>query len=92
LLRLRAGAGRVLTRQTRSPYTSAADLSPVLRSLPSLAATPLSTSGNIWPSTGHDDRLCPRRTAAQIFHVRDGKVTEAWTQHADLYTVDEFWS
>jgi len=57
-----------------------------------LAATPLSTSGNIWPSTGHDDRLCPRRTAAQIFHVRDGKVTEAWTQHADLYTVDEFWS
>ncbi len=30
--------------------------------------------------------------AAQIFHVRDGKVTEAWTQHADLYTVDDFWS
>jgi hypothetical protein len=30
--------------------------------------------------------------AAQIFHVRDGIVTEAWIQHADLYTVDEFWS
>jgi len=30
--------------------------------------------------------------AIQVFHVRDGKVTEAWTQHADLYAVDEFWS
>ncbi len=30
--------------------------------------------------------------AVQVFHVRDGKVTEAWTQHADLYAVDEFWS
>jgi hypothetical protein len=30
--------------------------------------------------------------AVQVFHVRDGKVTEAWTQHADLYSVDEFWS
>jgi hypothetical protein len=30
--------------------------------------------------------------AIQVFHVQDGKVTEAWTQHADLYAVDEFWS
>jgi ketosteroid isomerase-like protein len=27
-----------------------------------------------------------------VFHVHDGKVTEAWTHHADLYTFDEFWS
>jgi uncharacterized protein len=29
---------------------------------------------------------------AQVFHVRDGKVTEAWIHHADLYSVDAFWS
>jgi ketosteroid isomerase-like protein len=23
-----------------------------------------------------------------VFHVRDGKVTEAWTHHGDLYSVD----
>jgi ketosteroid isomerase-like protein len=27
-----------------------------------------------------------------VFHVRDGKVTEAWTHHGDLYALDEFWS
>ena len=26
------------------------------------------------------------------FHIRDGKVTEAWTQGTDLYASDEFWS
>jgi ketosteroid isomerase-like protein len=26
------------------------------------------------------------------FHVRDGKITEAWTQATDLYASDEFWS
>jgi uncharacterized protein len=31
-------------------------------------------------------------SAIQVFHVRDGKITEAWTHHADLYSVDEFWS
>jgi ketosteroid isomerase-like protein len=30
--------------------------------------------------------------AVHVFHVRDGKVTEAWTYHADLYAVDEFWA
>jgi len=30
--------------------------------------------------------------AVHVFHVRDGKVTEAWTHHADLYSVDEFWA
>jgi len=30
--------------------------------------------------------------AIQVFHLRDGKVTEAWTAHADLYAFDEFWS
>lgn len=30
--------------------------------------------------------------AVHVFHVRDGKVTEAWTHHGDLYSVDEFWS
>ena len=28
----------------------------------------------------------------QVFHIRDGKVTEAWTHHADLYSMDEFWA
>jgi ketosteroid isomerase-like protein len=28
----------------------------------------------------------------QVFHVRDGKVTEAWTHHGDLYSMDEFWA
>lgn len=26
------------------------------------------------------------------FHMRDGKVTEVWTNPTDLYAVDEFWS
>jgi ketosteroid isomerase-like protein len=26
------------------------------------------------------------------FHMRDGKVTEVWTQATDLYANDEFWS
>jgi uncharacterized protein len=30
--------------------------------------------------------------AVQVFHVRDGKVTEAWTYHTDINSVDEFWS
>lgn len=30
--------------------------------------------------------------AIQVFHVRDDKITEAWTAHADLYAFDEFWS
>lgn len=29
--------------------------------------------------------------AAQIFHIRDGKITEAWTTHSDTYAFDEFW-
>ena len=31
-------------------------------------------------------------SVVQVFHVRDGKVTEAWTHHGDLYTMDEFWA
>jgi ketosteroid isomerase-like protein len=27
-----------------------------------------------------------------VFHIRDGKATEAWTFHDDLYSLDEFWS
>ncbi len=30
--------------------------------------------------------------AAQVFHVRDGKITQAWTLHDDPHAVDEFWS
>lgn len=30
--------------------------------------------------------------AIQILHIRDGKISEAWTMHSDLYAVDEFWS
>jgi uncharacterized protein len=25
-------------------------------------------------------------------HIRDGKVSEVWSHHTDLYAVDEFWS
>ena len=28
----------------------------------------------------------------QTFHMRDGKVSEVWTQATDLYAQDEFWS
>ena len=28
----------------------------------------------------------------QTFHLRDGKVSEVWTQATDLYAQDEFWS
>jgi ketosteroid isomerase-like protein len=27
-----------------------------------------------------------------IFHIRDGKVSEAWIQSTDQYAQDEFWS
>jgi uncharacterized protein len=33
-----------------------------------------------------------RINAIQVFHVLDGKITEAWTAHDDLYAVDEFWA
>jgi uncharacterized protein len=33
----------------------------------------------------HDD-------AVQVFHITDGKATEAWTYPRDLYASDEFWS
>ena len=31
-------------------------------------------------------------SVVHVFHVRDGKITEAWTYHNDLYALDEFWS
>jgi uncharacterized protein len=30
--------------------------------------------------------------AVLVFHIRDGKVTEAWTLHTDPQAVEEFWS
>jgi hypothetical protein len=27
-----------------------------------------------------------------VYHVSDGKVTEAWFHPGDAYAVDEFWS
>jgi uncharacterized protein len=30
--------------------------------------------------------------ALNVFHVRDGKITEAWTLHTDPYGYDEFYS
>ncbi len=30
--------------------------------------------------------------SVQVFHVRDGKVSEFWSHPADLYAMDEFWS
>jgi ketosteroid isomerase-like protein len=54
---------------------------------------------------GNDDHVVALATAraerpgrqlearvVHVFHVRDGKVTEAWTHHDDLYALDEFWS
>jgi ketosteroid isomerase-like protein len=29
---------------------------------------------------------------AQVFHVRDGKVTDVWIHHTDQSSVDAFWS
>ena len=28
----------------------------------------------------------------QTYHIRDGRVSEAWNHQTDLYAVDEFWS
>ena len=30
--------------------------------------------------------------SVQVFHIRDGKVSEVWSHPADLYAVDAFWS
>ncbi len=30
--------------------------------------------------------------SAQVFHVRDGKITHLWTLHDDQRAADEFWS
>jgi ketosteroid isomerase-like protein len=30
--------------------------------------------------------------SVQVFHFRDGKVSEVWSHPADLYAMDEFWS
>ena len=30
--------------------------------------------------------------SVDVFHIHDGKATEAWTYPADLYAWDEFWS
>ncbi len=30
--------------------------------------------------------------AVQVFRIRDGKVTEAWTTHSDTDAFDEFWA
>ena len=45
-------------------------------------------------ATARAERLGRQLEASvvHVFHVRDGKVTEAWTHHDDLYALDEFWS
>ena len=30
--------------------------------------------------------------SVQVFHIKDGKVTEQWLHPGDLYASDEFWS
>ena len=30
--------------------------------------------------------------SVQVFHIRDGKVSEFWSHPADLYAMDDFWS
>jgi ketosteroid isomerase-like protein len=27
-----------------------------------------------------------------VYHIRDGKITEVWLHPTDLYAADEFWS
>ena len=31
-------------------------------------------------------------SVVHVFQISDGKVTEAWTHHGDLYAFDEFWT
>lgn len=33
-----------------------------------------------------------RDNAVLVFHVRDGRVTEAWASSGDQYATDEFWT
>jgi len=30
--------------------------------------------------------------SAQVWHIKDGKVTESWLHPGDAYASDEFWS
>jgi ketosteroid isomerase-like protein len=43
-------------------------------------------------STGERNGKSLKANVVNIFHLKDGKVTEVWGHADDQYTVDEFWS
>jgi ketosteroid isomerase-like protein len=49
------------------------------------AVTLLTAMGEREGKTLHDNTV-------QVFHIKDGKVTESWLHPSDAYTSDEFWS
>jgi ketosteroid isomerase-like protein len=42
-------------------------------------------------STGEREGKTLDDNAVQVFHVKDGKVTEQWLYPGDVYAADEFW-
>jgi uncharacterized protein len=42
-------------------------------------------------ATGEHDGKSLHDNSVQIFHVKDGKVTEQWLHPGDTYASDEFW-
>jgi ketosteroid isomerase-like protein len=42
-------------------------------------------------ATGELDGRTLDDSSVQVFHVKDGKITEQWLHPGDTYAVDEFW-
>jgi ketosteroid isomerase-like protein len=42
-------------------------------------------------SDAERDGRTTRSPTVLMFHVRDGKIAETWSLHADQYEFDEFW-
>jgi ketosteroid isomerase-like protein len=42
-------------------------------------------------ATGEHDGKTLHDNSVQIFHIKDGKVTEQWLHPGDAYASDEFW-
>ena len=43
-------------------------------------------------ATGEHDGKTLNDNSVQIFHIKDGKVTEEWLHPGDAYASDEFWN
>ncbi len=41
---------------------------------------------------GHSGEKTLDANGVQVFHVREGRVTESWLHPGDAYAADEFWS